>query len=734
MSDGEAGLPRASGIAQRFADLSGGPATYQGTRYQTGVACMEALIAVSRQLAEPLAVLRLRCESRTIVAGGQLGFDFTVSEDVRDRSVEVKGASPSREEVLELVGRLGAAADADRPTVLQLVHGRGGVWAEALDAVVRAAGEAADDDELAALVDASGSAERRAVLGAVPEHDSFGRRSLLGRMVAPELWSPPSVTQAVALHARLLTGDRAVELVLAVDAVLSEAFAARRTLLVSELLEGLQDDGLVRATMPGPSASDAATRAVTVLDACPVPLPEAVLSSALGLPPGGAAAELGPLAAAGRVLVEGDVLWSPGGTARLSSSAAGNALREALTVLVDAPPAQHAEMVAQVPNVVSLAARLVSSDPLLVARAFKTYDKASKATGNLSMVHRLSTLSLEAAVAASQRSTAADEQRWLLGLRGHARICGTAWTLQRVREPVLAAEEMEIARKESEQADDEVNLAFADKCQGRLSRLAAEDLQASGDGDAAARLYDLSRAQLDGAYVRFSRLVADPEHGRLAEEPGECLALRARTALSQGLLGEAEEYAAQAHAELDYLQPQRKAWADVCLVDAEVALAQARDGQAGAREALLAQTGRLRQVLEQFQTAASSPATVGVGASEIVARALRALGILAVENGEPAAAAGLFEEAAAQFDRVDQARDAYRCLAQALELSGQVPVELAAALRAADAGDAALVEAHRLHAAAPRQDAPARHWDGLVAAGIVTAAAKEHRWTDARPA
>jgi hypothetical protein len=76
---------------------------------------------------------------------------------------------------------------------------------------------------------------------------------------------------------------------------------------------------------------------------------------------------------------------------------------------------------------------------------------------------------------------------------------------------------------------------------------------------------------------------------------------------------------------------------------------------------------------------------VEVGANEIVARTLQVLGQVALETGDAERAAGLLNDAARHFERVDQVRAEYRCRAQALELQQAVPEELLAALASVDA-------------------------------------------------
>src|SRR3712207_2178917 len=114
-------MSRSPGTAQRFADRAGGPTLYEGAGYQTGVALLQPLGLLARQQQSPLVALSLRCEPRTHVPGGQLGYDVGVVTPEQQRTIEVK-ASPTPAEVVELIARLPSAVDSGQ--VLQLVHGK----------------------------------------------------------------------------------------------------------------------------------------------------------------------------------------------------------------------------------------------------------------------------------------------------------------------------------------------------------------------------------------------------------------------------------------------------------------------------------------------------------------------------------------------------------------------------------------------------------------------------------
>lgn len=721
-------VPRPVGGAQAWADKAGGPGVFSGVNFQVAVAVMELLTLLTWQGQSPLRVQRVGCESRVGARKGQLGFDLRVTTPEEDRLDEVK-ASPVPAEIQELLGRLGAFGSGR--LVVRLVHGKANKWTRALDKLVEYSREAVDE---AGLRDLAGrNPDVQTLLGHVGVADGESVWDSVRRMALPVFLPPDVLHQQIRLAALTLAGDRAQELVARLSARVSEASQRRETVLVSALRDELLGVGLVPvAQVARADGGPLLARAVVVLDRCPVPLPERVLSAALGLAEGGAAALLADLVDAGVVFSDGRVLWRPPGGPPLGATDTARVFADVLSGLLALP--EHGLRVRQVPNVVAMTREAAVADPALAARAFRSYDKASKATGDLSAVYVLAGLSLDAAARSVVGGAAASAES--LELRGHARICGIAWVQQRVGMLDDAARQMEKARNESDLAASRDNLAFVDKCQGRLSRLRGEDALAAGDVDAAEEWFCVSEQQLRAGLRQFKVLLREPAFARLEEEPGECLALLARTALSAGRLDDAEDLAGQAHAELDYLPDERKAWADTCLLEAEVALHRVRDGSVPDPSAVIAaQERRLGDVLRLFDLdpAPGGGAAVDVGASEIVARTLVLQGVLANEAGRVEDAVRLYEQAAELYVRVDRDSEAYRLRAMALELSGAVPHELLAAVAAAGADDGATVEAHALYLAdRPGAHRPEDYWARLVNHGRVTAAARVHLWTDRR--
>lgn len=453
-----------------------------------------------------------------LVEGGQLGYDLGVVTPEIDRQIEMK-SSPAKGDILELLARLTTVAGDGRYSV-QLVHGKANKWTEALDLLLRNAGEAANDGELRALVTASADAEKRTLFDAIPAHPEIGPKDLLAGMAPPEFIPPTILARSVQAHDQLLAGERADDVLRRLTTTLTDAFRTRTTLSVGDLHAELVSAGLIYpVTVVTPPSDPMLTRAVGVLDVCRAPLPEPVLAQALEFRAGEARGLLADLIVARVVLDDSRGLWRPRTAHPVPRSAAGSVVRRVLALLVESPPPTHLERVAQVPNILALAAASLPDDPYLAARAFKPYDKASKATGDLSSVYLLARTALEGAAASP--TGAPERDRELLWLRAHARICGTSWTLQRVGQEAEASAEMDAAREESLPFNDTDNLAFVDKCQGRLSRLRAERLTAVGDHDGATLRYDESRGQLDRAYQQFVALLDDPHYaGRYQEEPG----------------------------------------------------------------------------------------------------------------------------------------------------------------------------------------------------------------------
>lgn len=235
-----------------FADRRGGPTVYEGTGYQTGVAVLEALHALSRVTYSPTTLVHLRCEPRELVGSGQLGYDFGIEDEEGRRDVEAK-AAPMRAEVVELLARLRHHVDSQPLVQLELAHGKDTRWTAALAALLANAAEATSEEELQRLVAASGDRDRALLLQKVGDEP----RQHLARMRRPALRPPRTLEESIGLVAVQLAGPAAARaLVEAVTARLEEAFRSRESLLVPALRQELHQRGLLLPAPAVPPAGD----------------------------------------------------------------------------------------------------------------------------------------------------------------------------------------------------------------------------------------------------------------------------------------------------------------------------------------------------------------------------------------------------------------------------------------------------------------------------------------------
>jgi hypothetical protein len=462
--------------------------------------------------------------------------------------------------------------------------------------------------------------------------------SRLRQMAPPEQRAPLVVEEELELYASVLApAGRSHDLVDAVEARLERGFVIRESIAIAELEAYLDGRNLLRASsaiMPATDVGDLHP-ALFALQRCPVSLEAATLAAGLDVDDVGLRKLLADHIAASVVLEVGDGLFSPVPPQPLASSPrCEQVCSGVLKALLALPGARHGDRVRQAPNVVALAEVCLEHDPQLVAGAFRNYDKAVKASGNLTLVRRLARYAITATEACGQLAVGPpnESDKAILFLRAHARICGTSWVAQRTGEIDLAMTEMGQARIESEVAESLDNLAFIDKCTGRLKRLQAERFVEEGDPASAVDEFASSIVSLTTAYGRFEKLVVSGDYPHLDEEPGECQALLARTYLSKQQLDQAEAANRLAHDLLDPLSRPRKAWGDACLVGAEITLARARSGDdivdvSAAK--LVEQVERIGDVLSQFSPAGRDGA-FDPGASEIIARANAATSVEAL--------------------------------------------------------------------------------------------------------
>lgn len=712
-----------------------------GTDVQRLMAMAQTLVLLDHARFDPAEAAVVRLEPRLFVEGGQLGYDlgWEQSRNTPAELWEVK-ANPTRDDVREFVARLPELMAAGTEAKARFVFASPTAAARLLESLFRHAEEATDDEHFARIVERSGKdgeTELLELLGDDP-------REALATAVTPRHLPERLAEEIIALHCRHQSmPGRADDLRREVDNEVANAMRTRGSISLAALRDRLDASGILRpaALTDLSDLEPTLVGALGLLELCPLPAPLRTMARGLGIEPDDVEELLADLVTLGRVTLESGCAWMPViGSVRVGADAPSSIYELALADLVDEAQRVPAEMSAQIPNAAALAARVADTDPDLVARAFAALDKPSKAYGDLGLIYRLAGVSTQAAISAAESSYSGrvrnDE---LLSLRARNLICGDAWVLQRVDELEQASEAIRDARCISEMVDDDLrNQAFADKCEGRLLRMWAEQ-DLSDDG--VAQLLERSKELLDGAVPKFVELSAtDPQ---VMQDAGESISLLGRTLLIEGELDDAVEACRHAHEYLDAF-PASKAFGDLVLLEAEIAAAtfETWEGTDLDGDSIRDHLSKVADVRERFVV--ESP-THDRAASELVARAhvvaaqlWTLLGELDKASEEYANAEKLNRELK-YFNRAHEAAWAGKQLRQ-----DAVPSPLAAALTRRKADAAVSNESLRLFHERCEGQGLAVHealsiigeddpwWDGLVEDAEHAVAAQRPRWTEGR--
>jgi len=170
---------------------------------------------------------------------------------------------------------------------------------------------------------------------------------------------------------------------------------------------------------------------------------------------------------------------------------------------------------------------------LLAPRLFDVLDRPMKALGDKKLVEDVATLCIRVTCHSERAREEAE-------CDARARICGLSWVYQRTSRLGLAADEGNRSLNLSESLQFSKNIAFCQKCLGRLNRMQAEESTVSEDRQ---RLLGKSIELLNTAIQSFSGL---EEYGNDHSEVGDCYSLLGRTFLIAGDLKRAERNAEEA--------------------------------------------------------------------------------------------------------------------------------------------------------------------------------------------
>ena len=170
---------------------------------------------------------------------------------------------------------------------------------------------------------------------------------------------------------------------------------------------------------------------------------------------------------------------------------------------------------------------------ILAPRLFDVLDRPMKAVGDKRFV---STVAQKCISAVSHPNRLRDEAE----CEARARICGLSWVYQRTGNLELAANEAQLSLEISKDLSLATNIAFCNKCLGRLSRMRAETAAAKNERD---QQLKKSESFLETAITAFGEL---EEYGEDSAEVGDCCSLLGRTYLVAGNISRAEEMADEA--------------------------------------------------------------------------------------------------------------------------------------------------------------------------------------------
>lgn len=737
------------GRPQRFADRAGGPAVMTGMTYQIAVATMKTLTFLRDASRFPADGLAIRPEMRFVVPGGQLGYDFGWSGGSRtpDECWEIK-FNPNLKDARDfVVGLAWAPSNADPTAVRRLVAGHETSAVGTLRRVIRLAHEAVDEEHFAVLVETAGTPSLKelvALAGDTP-------KARLMSAEDPHQLSELLVTELIETALNYLATPGTVDALRnRVEAELREATMSRRVIVASTLARRLLEEGLLNEppVVDYESVPTHTLNGFAVLQRCKMPLPPLVLAAALGVDESSLGEILSDLVTVQRV-IHSSWGWSaePTAMAPLVVDGLNDRLRDGLNALImfaQRSGGRPEVAAAQTPNALALAGAVLNTDPRIVSGVFIAFDKPSKAWGDLSAIQGLAQLASEAARRVASSDLDPKTTANMASVRARSNICGTGWVYQRVDELTQADAEMVEAEQFSNTASDPKDKAFAVKCRGRLSRLRAEDLDVADPLRAA--LLDASVAQLTEAQNRFTALMVQGDIG-VNEDLGECLALVARTHATRMDWEAAKNAAQAAHRVLDS-NPGAKAYADLLVLEAEIAGHEHRERQRGGLQVDGADVRAHLDRLDGLRTrhlAGKPPGPRTRVASEIVARIVLAKASLHRVLGEADEARTLYSEAEDLYDALAYPVAKCRATWESVMLRPDpLPVALVRALDSARVDiytRAIAVEEYDSWQASRANGSMANlgltldidaFWSGLISRAVNKARVSRPRWGDGR--
>lgn len=242
---------------------------------------------------------------------------------------------------------------------------------------------------------------------------------------------------------------------------------------------------------------------------------------------------------------------------------------------------------------------------------FDTLDRPMKYLGDKQLVLDVATACIECCSGGELDDASAECQ-------ARARICGTSWAYQRMNKLGLAEQEAELSKQISEGVRSRENLAYCQKCLGRLKRMRAESELSM---TLRQTYFKDSVSSIREAISLFTDL-----QGPYDAEVGDCYSLLGRTYLSMGNVRKALECV---EAAMPRVNVESKDYLDLRILEGDISLA----------------NGEYQKALVAFDDVIEMTSEQDYQLSEIVARAHMQRGESLIYMRSTTDAEGAFAEA-----------------------------------------------------------------------------------------
>ena len=522
---------------QGLSGAIGGPAATRGMNYQIDNAILSTLDLISKSLSNPAENFLIKIEPRAISKNTLTNWDFATEPP--EILYEVK-LHPTRKDIIDWLERVREEALSTSNRKFFIVYNKGGgSLLHSIGQILRIFIESNNDvNNFNKLVEEENKNDINKIISYLGGNHYNLLKTIGEPIHAPEL----IFKKYINFSARQLAGEQGGKrLVETLFNKFHHAAPKRKTFLVRDIIDELKNKEIQLQAPPVINFENFSHNEIsilTILQNCSQELALEVLSNATGLDSKDLKRDLINLEENNAISIEGELLTSRPFPNRKINSDNSTILSKALESLLDFIEKHKFETIGlnQVHNAFALAKICTKNNPLLVATVFGRLDKTLKRIGDKHLILEVAYLSIDAAKQRKQKRGKEEVEA-----EARALICGVSWVFQRLGRIDEARAAAQKSRQLGEWMNLEVNLAFCEKCLGRLCRIEAETLK---DRNLKEANFLQSKALLQEAIERFTNLSG---YGHTHPEVGDCYSLLGRTYLVAGNLPKAEEVIGLAH-------------------------------------------------------------------------------------------------------------------------------------------------------------------------------------------